>query len=165
MQLKESHRNYILLGMIAIIIIGLVAAKITAKAQDKEFLKNELLYEQVSQLYQKGNYEESQKYINELLKTQPNSEVVNYMGGLIAATNSEFKQAAILMQKTLDINPYKAEDPVFMLQLGEIMSKAERYEEAKIVLTRCQEAGWAPEDYPNYQEQVAQLLTSIENKE
>ncbi len=50
-----------------------------------------------------------------------------------------------------------------MIQLGEIFVAAERYEDAKIVLLRCQEWGWAPEEIPNYQEHVATLLAQIEN--
>lgn len=165
MQLKDSNRRYILLGTVVFIIVGLIVAKVMAKGQDEYFLTNELLYQKTQELYLDGKYEEAQIYINELLINQPNSEVVNYMGGLIAATNKEFKNAAILMQKTLDINPHKVEDPVFMLQLGEIFYKAERYEEAKVVLTHCQEAGWVPEESPNYQEKVTELLNAIENLE
>ena len=86
------------------------------------------------------------------------------MGGLIAAINQDYKKAAILMQKTLDLNPYKVEDPIFMLQMGEIFYRAERYEDAKVVLTRCKEMGWEPEQFPNYQQKVSELLSSIENQ-
>lgn len=165
MQLKESHRKYILLGIIAFIIVGFITAKIMAKDQDEQFLKNELIYQQAQQLYMEGDYENAYLYINELLKIQPNSEAVNYMAGLIAATNNEYKNAAILMQKTLDINPHKVDDPVFMLQLGEVFYHAERYQDAKVVLTRCKERNWKPEQYPSYQEKVAELLMSIENLE
>lgn len=165
MKLKESQRKYILLGLIGFIIIGLMVAKVMAKNQDEQFKKNELLYEQVQQLYQNGNYEEASIYIEELLKTQPDSEIVNYMGGLIAAINQDHKKAVNLMEITLNINPHKVEDPIFMLQLGQLFYEAERYEDAKVVLTRCQEMGWAPENYPDYQKTVADLLTQMKNKE
>lgn len=165
MELRESHRRYILLGIVGFIIVGLIVTKVMAKSQDQEFIRNELLFEHVQQLYTEEKYEEALVYVNELLKRQPNSEVVNYMAGLITATNKEFINAANLMQKTLEMNPYKVEDPVFMLQLGEIFYKAERFEDAKEVLTHCQEMGWAPEEYPNYQEQVSKFLNVIENQE
>lgn len=164
MKLRESHRKYILLGMIGFIIVGLITANVMAKKQDQEFIKNELLYDQVQQMYNSGNYEEALVYINELLKTQPNSEAVNHMGGLISAINKEYSKAAILLQKTLDINPYKVEDPIFMLQLGEVFYQAERYEDAKVVLNLCKEMGWEPEELPKYQEKVSELLTSIQNQ-
>lgn len=163
MQLKESTRRYILLGMIGIIVVGLIVAKVLANNQDEQFTVEQTLYQQASQLASQGNYEEAGLYINEVLKSKPDSEAVNYLGALIASNQGEVEQAAILFQKTLDINPYKVEDALFMLQFGEILYNVERYEDAKVVLTRCQEAGWMPESYPGYQERVAELLSSIEN--
>ena len=163
MQLKESTRKYILLGIVAIIIVGILSAKVMGKKQDEVFASEDILYQQVTQLYSEGNYEQASTFASKLLLEQPKSEVVNYLGAIIAASNNDFTQAAILMQKTMDLNPYKVEDAMFMLQFGEILYFAERYEDAKIVLVRCQESGWAPEQYPTYQERVTELLTLIEN--
>ena len=101
--------------------------------------------------------------VNALLLKQPKSEVANYLGGLISADNGDYKQSVILLQKTLDINPYKVEDPMFMLPFGEVLFFAERYDDAKVVLEKCREWGWVPESYPTYQERVTELLTQIEN--
>lgn len=162
MRFKESTRKSILLGVVAFIVIGLVSAKVLAKQQDTEFAMEDLLYQQANQLYSEGNYSEASISINELLLEQPKSEAVNYLGGLIAANNGDYTQSAILLQKTMDINPHKVEDAMFMLQFGEVMFFAERYGDAKTVLIRCQEAGWLPEEYPTYQERITELLTSIE---
>ncbi|RTQ93149.1 tetratricopeptide repeat protein [Lysinibacillus telephonicus] len=163
MQLRESTRRYILIGMVAFIVIGLFVANVLAKGQDEQFANEDLLFQQATQLANEGNFEEASVYINELIKKESESEDVNYLGGLISANVGEMKQASILFQKVLDINPYRVEDPMFMLQFGETLYKVERYEDAKTVLMRCQEAGWVPEDYPNYQAKVADLLSSIEN--
>lgn len=163
MTFTEPKRKYILLGIIACIVMGLIVAKVMASKQDKEFLTEDILYQQATQLYTEGNYTEAMVYINDLLKAQPNSEAINYLGGLIAANNNETKQAVILLQKTLDINPHNVEDPMFMLQFGEVLFFAERYEDANTVLNRCQESAWAPEEYPDYQNRVTELLTQIEN--
>lgn len=163
MNLKESTRKYILLGIVLFIAVGLVSAKVLAKKQDTEFATDDAMYQQVSQLFSEGNYEQAAVLSTELLKRQPKSEVVNYMGGLIVGNTGEYAQAAILLQKTLDINPHKVEDPMFMLQFGEILFFAERYADAKTVLEKCREWGWAPETYPTYQERVTELLTQIEN--
>lgn len=165
MQLKESTRKYILLGMVLFIVIGLISAKVMAKKQDNEFLADDAMYQQASQLYTEGHYAEATEMINILLSRQPKSEVVNYLGGLLTANNGDYTQAAILLQKTLDINPHKVEDPMFMLQFAEVLFFAERYKDAKVVLEKCREWGWAPEDYPTYQERVTDLLTQIENKQ
>lgn len=163
MQLRESTRRYILLGLIGLIMVGLIVSKVMASNQDEQFAKEDMLYQQASQLFSQGNSSEAAVYIDELLKLQPESEEVNYLGALISASNNKMEKSAILFQKTLDINPYKIEDPVFMLQFGSTLYSVERYEDAKIVLTRCKEAGWAPENYPDYQDRVNELLDSIEN--
>lgn len=163
MKFRESTRRYILLGIVIFVVLGVIVAKVLASGQDEQFAKEDLIYQQAMQLSINGNYQEASVYINELLKTQPESEDANYLGGLIAANIGELQQAAILLQKTLDLNPYRVEDSMFMLQLGETLYRVERYDDAKVVLTRCQEAGWAPEEMPNYQTKVTELLSSIEN--
>lgn len=165
MTFKESTRKYILLSTVILIVIGLVSAKVLAKKQNNEFVANEMLYEQAVQLYSTGNNDEASTLIEELLKKQPQSEIVNYLGGMIAAGNEDYGQAAVLLQKTLDINPHKVEDAMFMLQFAEVLVHVERNDDAVVILERCREAGWAPEELPTYQDRVTQLLTDIENKQ
>lgn len=149
--------------MVAFIVVGLIVANVMASKQDHEFALNELLYNQAIQLQTDGDYEGAWEANSKVLKAEPNSEIANYLAAIISINMGNAKQAAIYMQKTLDINPYKAEDPMFMIQLGEIFVAAERYEDAKIVLMRCQESAWTLEQMPNYQEHVASLLAQIEN--
>ncbi|WP_339263769.1 hypothetical protein MKY07_03095 [Solibacillus sp. FSL W7-1472] len=163
MQMTESNRKYILIGIVIFIIIGIITSKILASKQDAEFNHDDMLSQQASQLYNEGNFEAAGKVINELLLRQPNSEVVNYLGGVITANLEEYEQSAILLQKTLDLNPHKVEDPIFMIQFGEALFNAERYNHALVVLEKCREAGWTPELYPAYQDRVTELLTLIDN--
>lgn len=163
MELTESKRKYILLGIVAFIIIGFITAKVLASNQDEEFLKDDLLYQQTSQLYTDGKFNEAENLVNELLLRKPDSEVVNYLGAVITANLGDYNRSSILLQKTLDINPHKVEDPMFMLQFGEVLFFVERYEDAKIVLEKCREGAWIPQDHPTYQERVTELLTKIEN--
>ncbi len=161
--IKSSARKYILLGIIIFILLGLFIASILAKKQDDTFETEQLLYGQALQLYEAGDYVGAQSVIADLTKERTDSEVVNYLGGLIEAQNGNYKAAATLMQKSLDLKPYKVEDPMFMLQFGEILLHAERYEDAKKVLERCKESKWEPEDYPEYQTHVQAMLNQIEN--
>ncbi|WP_107947489.1 tetratricopeptide repeat protein [Lysinibacillus parviboronicapiens] len=163
MEFTDKVRTYIFASLVAFVVIGLIVANVMASKQDDNFAMNEALYNQAVQLQTDGNYEGAWEVISEVLKAEPNSEIANYLAAVIAANKGEVKQATIYMQKTMDINPHKVEDPLFMIQLGEIFVAAERYEDAKIVLLRCQEWGWAPEEIPNYQEHVATLLAQIEN--
>lgn len=163
MQFTETTRKYILIGFVAFIIVGFITAKVLASKQDEEFVVDDKLYQQASELYNEGKYPAAGELINELLLRQPNSEIVNYLGGLNSANNGDYKKSVVLLQKTLDINPHKVEDPMFMLQFGEALFFAERYGDSKIVLEKCREWGWVPESYPTYQERVMELLTQIEN--
>jgi len=163
MRITEPIRKYILVGIVSLVVAGLIVANILASKQDKEFASNEELYNQTFELQSNGDIEGALKAIQEVLKKTPNSEVANYMAGIVAAQKGDMKKASIYMQKTLDINPYKVEDPMFMIQMGEIFVGAEKYEEAKIVLLRCQESAWAPEELPDYQNQVSALLAQVEN--
>lgn len=163
MKLKDSIRRYILFGIVTFIILGLVVAKVLAGVQDRRYLDEETLYYQAYELASQGRYEEASVYINELLTTKPNSEAINYLGGLITANTGEVQRATTLFQKTLDLNPYRVEEPMFMLQFGEALYNSQRFEDAKIVLINCLESGWEPDEFPNYKERVEQLLNSIEN--
>lgn len=163
MQFKESTRKYILLGLVILILVGIVSAKLLASKQDEEFTYDDMLYQQAAQLFQEDNNEDASFYINELLLKQPDSEMANYLGGLIASGNGEYDQAVILLQKSLDLNPHKVEDPMFMIQFAEVLFFAGKYAESKIVLEKCRDWGWTPEAYPNYQDRVMELLNQIDN--
>lgn len=163
MTFTEPVRKYMLSGIVALVVIGLIVAGVLANNQDEEFLMDESLYNNAVQLQSNGDLDGAEVALSQVLKSQPNSEVANYVAALTIAQNGDLKRAAIYMQKVLDINPYKVEDPRFMIQLGEIFVGAGKYEEAKIVLLRCQESQWSLDDFPNYQAHVAALLTQIEN--
>ena len=162
MEFTYKSRRYIFLAFVLFIIVGISTAKVLGAKQDEKYLTQYTYYQQAQQLVAEANYTEADKYLHELLLEQPNSEALNYLAGLTSANLGDFGKAAILMQKTLDINPYKVEDAMFMLQFGEILLNSERYEDAKIVLTRCKEMGWVPEQFPDYQQRITELLAQIE---
>ncbi|MFF5993872.1 hypothetical protein AAGS61_03805 [Lysinibacillus sp. KU-BSD001] len=162
MQLTEKNRKYILLSIVCLIIVGILVAKFMGKSQDEQFSNEDNLYATTYSLVSEQKYSEATPFISELLQAQPSSEAVNYLGSIVYANNGDYKQAAILMQKAMDLNPYNVENPMFMLQFGEVLIFSERYEDAKTVLTRCQESGWAPQEYPTYQQRVQELLAYIE---
>lgn len=161
MQFSESVRRYILIVIVVLIFAGIVTSKVLANKQDEQYLIDDQLYQQVYRLYSNGSYEEAKVYSSELLKRVPNSEIANYLGGLIAAGNNDVLQATTLLQKTLDINPHKVEDPVFMLQFGEVLISANRKEDARIVLEKCRDMAWAPDNYPEYQQRINELLAQM----
>lgn len=160
--LSEVNRKYILLAVVGVIILGIIGAKWMGSKQDEQFVYEDQLYSAAVQYVNEGNTQEASTYLQELLKTQPDAEAVNYLAAIVYANTEDMAAAAVHMQKTLDINPHKVEDAMFMLQFGEILFFSERYDDAKTVLTRCQESGWVLEEYPEYQQRVQELLTAIE---
>ena len=158
----EKNRKYILLSIVCLIVGGIVIAKFMGKSQDEQFANEDNLYVATYSLVSEGKYTEATQYISELLQAQPSSETANYLGAIVNANNGDYTQSSILMQKAMDINPYNVENPMFMLQFAEVLFFSERYEDAKIVLARCQESGWVPEEYPMYQQRVQELLAHIE---
>lgn len=163
MNIKESTRKYILASFVVFVVGSLIVANVLAKKQDEVFSTEDILYQQAIQLYEEGNYSDAQTLISDLITEKADSEMVNYLAALITGQNGDFSAAVVFMQKVLDINPYNVERPIFMLQFGEMLFSAQKYEEAKIVLQRCVDAGWAPDDYPGYQEQVQGMLLQMEN--
>ncbi|MER2108112.1 MAG: hypothetical protein ABS949_14345 [Solibacillus sp.] len=164
MKLTESNRKYILAGIVAFVLVGLFVANFMATKQDEAFMQEDMLYQQAIQMLNEGNFIDAYAMLQKVLETQPNSEDANYAMALVAANSGEFGRAAIAGQKTLDLNPYKVEDPIFMLQFGEILVSNERFDDAKTVLLECQKQGWEPEEYPDYQQRVTSLLAQIETK-
>lgn len=163
MYIKDVYRKYILLGVVIFVIIGILIANILEKKQNAAFETEDFMYQQVLEMYRSENFEGAKLLISDLVTEHSDSEIVNYLAGLIDASKNEYNSAAVYMQKALDINPYKVEEPMFMLQFGEILFKAERIEDAKLVLNRCKDANWEPDDYPDYQAQIQDMLTQIEN--
>lgn len=164
MKWNDSSRIYILVGIIIFSLAGLVVANVLAKKQDEQFATNEAIYNEAVQLQQQNDWSGSWEAISKLTNEEANAENVNYLAAIVSANTGEVEQSAKYMQKTLDNNPYKVEDPLFMLQFAEILYGAGKYEEAKVVLARCQEAGWTLESVPTYQARVAELLQQIANQ-
>ncbi|KYG90270.1 hypothetical protein A0U40_08510 [[Bacillus] sp. KCTC 13219] len=163
MHINEVTRKYILLGIVVLILGGLSVANVLASKQNTKFETEDFIYQQALQMYRSESYTEAKLLISDLLLEHADSEMINYLAGLIDASNGEYTSAAIYMQKALDINPHKVEEPMFMLQFGEVLFLSERFDDAKIVLNRCKESDWQPDDYPDYQAQVQDMLTQIEN--
>lgn len=163
--MRKNHviSKYILLGTTAVIIVGIIVASILANKQNERFEAENQVYQQAVELYRSENFEGAKLLIKDLVIERSKSEVVNHLAALIYARNDEYTSAAVYMQKALDINPYNVEEPIFMFQFGEILLRAERIEDAKVVLNHCKESNWEPEGHPEYQAQVQDMLKQIEN--
>ncbi|AOV08793.1 tetratricopeptide repeat protein [Sporosarcina ureilytica] len=160
MKLEESTRKYIFTGLFLFIIIGLITAGVMGKKQDGVFHSDELLYSTAVERLQARDYATALSMLESIEARNSPSEAVNYMIGLAASNNGEVEKGIRHMQRSLDINPHKVEDSLFMLQYGEMLITAEMSEEAQEVLERCA-ALPVPESFPQYQERVAELQLQL----
>ncbi|RKJ18746.1 hypothetical protein D7X33_45990, partial [Butyricicoccus sp. 1XD8-22] len=130
MKIRESVRKYIFLGVFCFIVLGILLANILANNQDKQFAMKDVLYQQTLNLVSEGKYNEASQITYDLLNIHQDSSALNYLAGLIAANTGEMEQATIYFQRVLDLNPYRVEEPMFMLQFGETLFKSGSYQNA-----------------------------------
>ncbi|MBE1556412.1 tetratricopeptide repeat protein [Sporosarcina limicola] len=160
MNLSDSSRKYIVIGLSLFVMIGLITASIMGKKQNTAFQLDDTEYSHAVQQLQEGNYAGALEASSALETRQGSSEQVNYLIALAAANSGEIEKSLKHMQRTLDRNPHRVEDAMFMLQYAEFFVMAEQKDEAVLVLDRCATLP-IPEDYPEYQERVAQLQQQL----
>ena len=160
MTVSDLARKNITIGLVLFVIVGFITASIMAKKQDQAFQTDQELYKLVVQQLQEGNYGIVLAGTSTLEHSQRSSEAVNYTIGLAAANAGELEKGILHMQRALDINPHKVEDPMFMLQFAEALVLAGKNKEAGLVLERSKSFA-APESFPHYQERVTQLQEEI----
>lgn len=163
MKIKESNRKYIFTVVVFFILASFFIANIMGKTQDKSFSVSKKMFDEMVTQLQQGHYESALEKVSDLEDGNSDSEVVNYIIGLATANASQSDRAASYFQKTLDINPYKVEDPMFMLQYAEVLVQAKMLEEASIVLERCT-MFVAPESFPQYHDRIIELQEQINGK-
>lgn len=160
MSLNASSRKYVMLGFALLIVCGLITASFMGKKQDNSFRTDNELYSLVTQQLEKGNYEIALAGSKTLEKSQQSSESVNYLIGIAAINSGEMTKGVQHLQRVIEINPYKAEDSLFMLQYAEALVLAEKSSEAGLVLERCMLLP-PPESFPDYQERIAELQQQL----
>ena len=160
MNVSDSARRFIVMGLSLFVILGLIVASIMGSKQDKEFQANDELFGLMAQQLQDGNYSEALSAGELLAENQKSSEKVNYFTALAAMNAEEIDKALVHMQRALDINPHNVENSMFMLQYAEMLIGAEQKVEASQVLERC-EVLPVPEVYPEYKEHVLHLQEQL----
>lgn len=156
MNLSDSTRKYITAGLALFVVISIFVSIGLGKKQDAAFQENEIQYAMVAEQLQQGHFEAALESAGPLEKNQRNSENVNYVIALTAVNAGDIEKGLRHMQRALDLNPYKVEDAIFMLQYAEMLVVEEKVDEATQVLTRA-EALPAPEEYPQYEERIQEL--------
>ena len=160
MNVSDSARRYIVMGLALFVILGLITASIMGNKQDEAFQTNNMLYGVMVQQLQEEKFSDALATAEMLEEYLKSSELVSYLVSLAAINVGEIDKALMYMQRTLDINPHKVEDSMFMLQYAEMLVQAEKKDEATQVLERC-EVLLVPEIYPDYKERILQLQEQL----
>lgn len=157
MNITDTAMRYTVAVIVTALLIGLGYASFAGKKQDEQLVSEQGAFYQALQYIQDGKSNEALPLLQLVDKENSNSAVVKYYLGSTYASMGNWNSAVMEYQKTLDLNPYKVEDSIFMFQFASILISAEKLDAAKVVLERCQTLP-APEQMPDYQEQINALL-------
>lgn len=157
---KELVRRYITVGIIVFIGIGLGVANWMGKKQDSLYQLDSQQYNLMLSEIQNEHYSDALGLGVGLEKKHSNSDNIHYLTGIAATNTGDYEKGVQQFQRVLDINPYKVEEAIFMLQYAEILLYAEKSAEAAVVLERCSTLP-APVSYPDYHEKVTALQMQL----
>lgn len=160
MNITDTTMRFLVGGIVGILLVGLLYVSFSGKKQDEKFLDEQTTYNQALQHLKGGQYDQALPLLKEVKKEQPDSVTVNYYTGLALANTGDWMGSAKEFQTVINLNPYKVEDSVFMIQFAEILLNAKKKDEAKVVLKRCQTLP-VPKQIPDYQMRVKNLLKQV----
>ncbi|WP_336496403.1 tetratricopeptide repeat protein [Psychrobacillus sp. FJAT-51614] len=132
----------------------------SSKEQDRQFVIEQEKYNVAVQDIQGGEYDQALSLLEEVDQTNTKSVPVKYYIGVAHFYKEDFDKAAQEFSNLLDINPYMVKDSEFMLLFAHTLINANQFDEASIVLERCKNLQ-TPENMPDYQDQVNQLIKQI----
>jgi predicted Zn-dependent protease len=105
----------------------------------------------------KSQFLEARPLLKEIERKYPNSALVKHYLRVVLVNTGELKPAITEMKTALDLNPYLAEDPIFMMQFAEILMFGGEKKEAQLVLERCKTLA-PPANIPDYQKKIDALI-------
>lgn len=160
MNITDTTMRYVVAGMVFVLLVGLGIANFSGKKQDEQFATEQATYNQALQYLQKGQYAQALPLLKQVEREQSSSVPVKYYTGLSLANTGDWSGAVKEFQTALDLNPYKVEDSMFMLQFAEVLVNAKKMDEAKVVLKQCEKLP-VPQQMPEYKKNIKTLLTQI----
>lgn len=155
--ITDKTLRWLVGGVLFFVMAGLAYTYSSAKGQDEQFLQSYSQFEQARTLFDHQQFDQALPLLQELEQKQPDSALIkNYLG--IAYLNTGDIGAAVTKYKSvLDLNPYKVENALFMIQFGEILLLDGKKAEAVLVLEKCLTLA-PPAEMPDYQVKVQELL-------
>ena len=131
---KESNvYNYIFIGFIILALSTSIFAFSKSIEQDKQFIKEYLIFRKSMAELSERNYEEAEKLIKYLLPRHEESYLIQWNYGLILKEQGRYLEAEERMRHAREIRPALVTEPKYLFDYGEglyrlnEMTGAERY--------------------------------------
>ena len=131
---KESNvYNYIFIGFIILALSTSIFAFSKSVEQDKQFIKEYLIFRKCMAEVSEKNYEEAEKLIKYLLPRYKESYLIQWNYGLILKGQGKYPEAKEHMRRAREIRPALVTEPKYLFDYGEGLYKlnemagAERY--------------------------------------
>lgn len=163
MKLVESYRKYILLFTISLVLVALIIGYVRGGSQEKKFAEVQLNYSQLVNSLQTGNYSDIVNLAGEVDSDLRNTDLFNYVLAIAELNIGNYERSTQYFERAIDINPYKVEDGLFMLQYAETLILASKNEEAEIVLERCTSLE-APDSFAEYYNKITELQQQLDQQ-
>jgi predicted Zn-dependent protease len=155
---KDSHQKLVIVGFLLLVLIGIGTTKVLGSKQDQTFVEQNEKYQIAVQYIQVGKYQESSAILQELYKSNPESNEVLRLLGFVSGATGDFVKAANYLQKAVDQKPFLLQDHIFNLQFGEVWYFLGELEKSKAYLEKSKQLDVEAQ----YHERIDELLATIE---
>jgi predicted Zn-dependent protease len=163
---KVITPNLTFILFLALVIIGMTSVFFMGKKQDEQYATASQQYQAAIQLMNTkegdvaSNLSQAVHILENLKENQESSVVVAHNLGLAYAISQNYSEAAQEYKRAVELKPFLTQEPVFMLQFGEILFFNDNKQEAKVVLEKAQTLSGAEVD-ETYVARTNELLQSI----
>ncbi|WP_231584141.1 tetratricopeptide repeat protein [Domibacillus indicus] len=162
MKLTDSSIRYIVAGIFLCLAIALIYTHFSGEKQDEKVTEIYYTYQQAFELLQQGQYAQALPLLEQVKAEEPDSVPVTHYLGMSYVNTNELSKASRAYKQVVELNPYKIEDALFMIQFADVLTLNGEKEEALTVLAQCKNLP-VPASMPDYQEQVAAKMKELKN--
>lgn len=153
---EQKPTSEIFYIVLLVVLIFLAIKGPMAAAQNKEFLREQVQYDQGIQLLQKGDYAEAEKLLSVCVRRWPDNPNVVRTYALALAANKDYDGAEKYLRKAEDLRPAFLTDPTFLVQHAQVLTAVGKKADAKYYIMMARK-------YPMDQK-LTQVADDLEKK-
>ena len=135
--MKTITQKISFLLLICFVLICFSFASSRAQKQDTGFIQEQMKYAEALQFFNQELYVECNTLLESLLKLHSNTFEIHYLSAKTNYHLNSFNESKSSFENTLQLNPYLAEEPEFLLYYGLTLKKLGNISEAYEVLVKC----------------------------